>query len=98
MTMPTTEQATVPALVRLASLVREVTAMDQHRDTSTYAGYMAELAALHDEAAKHARDTTEHRNAFTMAVKVFKAARAFASTRPALPHPNEVLRDLGYPV
>ena len=93
-----TDVRTVPdAVVRLATLVREVCDMPQFRGVGTYATYIAELAAQHDEAAKHPRGTAENREEYAKATTLYHAARKFAA-RNGMPDPNSCLRSLGYAV
>jgi hypothetical protein len=84
-------------LTELARLVKEVAAQESMKCVATYAGALAELSTLHDEAARHPKGTPENFAAFTATRKLWDAARVYAK-KYGLQHPTDALREMGHSV
>ena len=84
-------------LLELARLVKEVADQPSMKQVATYAGALAELSTLHDEAARYPKGTPENAAAFAATRKLWDAARMY-SKKYGLPHPTEALRDMGHAV
>jgi hypothetical protein len=84
-------------LQELARLVKEVAAQPGMKHAATYAGAIAELACMHDEAARHPKGSPKNHAAFAATRKLWDAARVYAK-KYGLQHPTDALRDMGYPV
>jgi hypothetical protein len=79
---------------RLAALLRQLAERDDFKPLMHYAHLIAFLQSLHDEMST-AKGTTAFGAINSAAIKVFKAARTYASEH-SLEHPNTVLKACGY--
>ena len=84
-------------VAQLASLVLEVAGKNEAlKEMVEYCGYVAEVARCHDRVKAAPRGTHDRVNAYREAAKAYDRARCWQARRPLLPHPNEVLKQMGY--
>jgi hypothetical protein len=84
-------------LIELARLVKEVADQPSMKQVAMYAGALAELSTLHDQAARYPQGTPENFAAFAATRKLWDAARVYAK-KYSLQHPTEALREMGHAV
>jgi hypothetical protein len=82
------------AIKRLAELVRELASRDDYKPLMHYSHLIATLQSFHDEMAA-TKGTPAHGAIQSAAIKVFKAARTYASEH-AFDHPNVVMKACNY--
>jgi hypothetical protein len=90
-----TTQRNPEAVKKLAALVRELSDSDQYRHLMYYSHLIATLQDFHDQLATLKKGTSEQRQAYAAATKIYNAARVYALEH-GFDHPNAVMQSCGY--